>query len=103
MLLKSVCNLLCCQVHANLWAFDHYNVRWLGVGEFPSPENINQLKEIENTSSSKGKTHIIRQVILCLWINNISDVNMKLKGKVAQLCPTLCNPMDFFRPEYWSE
>ena len=29
------------------------------------------------------------------------------KVKVAQLCPTLCNPMDiqsmkFSRPEYWS-
>ena len=22
--------------------------------------------------------------------------------KVAQLCPTLCNPMEFSRPDYWS-
>ena len=44
---------------------------------------------------SKGKIHIIRRVILCLLINNISDVNMNLKGKVAQSCPTLCNPMDY--------
>ena len=22
--------------------------------------------------------------------------------KVTQLCPTLCNPMEFSRPEYWS-
>ena len=27
---------------------------------------------------------------------------MKVKVKVTQLCPTLCNPMDFSRPEYWS-
>ena len=36
--------------------------------------------------------------------NNIQD---KVKVKVSQLCPTLCNPMDyivheFSRLEYWS-
>ena len=25
-----------------------------------------------------------------------------LKVKVAQSCPTLCKPIDFSRPEYWS-
>ena len=25
-----------------------------------------------------------------------------MKVKVAQSCPTLCDPMDFSRPEYWS-
>ena len=25
-----------------------------------------------------------------------------MKVKVAQLCPTLCDPMEFSRPEYWS-
>ena len=24
------------------------------------------------------------------------------EGKAAQSCPTLCNPMEFSRPEYWS-
>ena len=24
------------------------------------------------------------------------------ESEVAQLCPTLCDPMDFSRPEYWS-
>ena len=27
---------------------------------------------------------------------------IKREAKVCQLCPTLCNPMKFFRPEYWS-
>ena len=27
---------------------------------------------------------------------------MKVKVEVSQLCPTLCNPMEFSRPEYWS-
>ena len=27
---------------------------------------------------------------------------MKVKMKVTQLCTTLCDPMEFFRPEYWS-
>ena len=30
-----------------------------------------------------------------------SDFSVE-KVKVAQLCPTLCNPMEFSRPEYWS-
>ena len=35
----------------------------------------------------------------CVCIQyNIESVKMK----VAQLCPTLCNPMDFSRSEYWS-
>ena len=28
--------------------------------------------------------------------------SVNLKVKVAQLCPTLCDPMEFSRPEYWS-
>ena len=27
---------------------------------------------------------------------------MKVKMKVTQSCPTLCDPMEFSRPEYWS-
>ena len=35
-----------------------------------------------------------------------SEVRVCPQKSVAQLCPTLCDPMDlsmeFFRPEYWS-
>ena len=31
-----------------------------------------------------------------------SRENDRVKGKVAQLHLTLCNPMDYSRPEYWS-
>ena len=27
---------------------------------------------------------------------------VKVKVKIAQSCPMLCNPMEFSRPEYWS-
>ena len=27
---------------------------------------------------------------------------MKMKMKISQSCPTLCNPVEFSRPEYWS-
>ena len=27
---------------------------------------------------------------------------IEVKVKVTQLCPTLCDPMEFSRPEYWS-
>ena len=48
---------------------------------------------------------------ILLEYNSFTMLDLSLQGKVkmkvAQLCPTLCNPMDkhsveFSRPEYWS-
>ena len=51
----------------------------------------------------------------CKPVSFLNQIYLKLKKyihiyyivKVAQLCPTLCDPMtiqsmEFFRPEYWS-
>ena len=31
-----------------------------------------------------------------------TQVESEKNVQVAQLCPTLCDPMEFSRPEYWS-
>ena len=35
-------------------------------------------------------------------IVNQGSPELQLKVRVAQSCPTLCDPMEFSRPEYWS-
>ena len=37
-----------------------------------------------------------------IWYNHYISVVWKVKVKVTRLCPTLCDPMKFSRPEYWS-
>ena len=36
------------------------------------------------------------------WIELEIIVLREVKVKVTQSCPTLCNPTEFSRPEYWS-
>ena len=44
----------------------------------------------------------IRLIIIPLEYLIYQTYDLKVKVKVAQLCLTLCDPMEFSRPKYWS-
>ena len=50
--------------------------------------------------------HLISEHGLCIDPDRLHSVlsfpKPRVKVKVAQSCPTLCNATDFSRPEYWS-
>ena len=61
---------------------------WSGY-PFPSPGDLPNLG-IEPRSSALQEDSLP------------AESQGKLEVKVTQSCPTLCDPMDFSRPEYWS-
>ena len=36
------------------------------------------------------------------YVKDVNFATCQVKVKVSLLCPTLCDPMEFSRPEYWS-
>ena len=53
------------------------------------------------------KVHIVKAMVFPVVRHGCKNWTIKKVMKVAQSCPTLCNPMDctghgFSRPEYWS-
>ena len=52
---------------------------------------------------TKGK-RIANKVCVPKQVNTVGNWSLTLpvKVKATQSCPTLCNPMEFSRPEYWN-
>ena len=75
------------------------------------PETIKLLEE--NTGSTFIDIH--HSKILCDPLPRVMEIKTKVNKRdliklksfctakgVTQLCPTLCDPIEFSRPEYWS-
>ena len=86
----------------------HFNDR--GISGYPSTLQVHRTFY---KNSSQGPAFIVAKIvffhdILLIILESCSFSCIYLKVKVAQLCLTLCDPMDyiqsmeFSRPEYWS-
>ena len=64
-------------------------------------EEALQIAEEQREVKSKGKVHSIKLRVNVTPHIAWAAIESK-KVKVAQSCPTLFDPMEFSRPEYWS-
>ena len=78
-------------------------LRW----QISSPRKVDQReREVQRRPTRGSGTHIPTQPqSYCLGYSQVDLVVVKVK--VTQLCPAVCNPMDYtvhgiLRPEYWS-
>ena len=57
------------------------------------------------TNIVKFKNKIIKKRVSAgceHWEGGSFASSIERKAKVSHLCPTLCDPMEFSRPKYWS-